>query len=388
MTININTYEFIQKIQAIREVSRKISHLVNFFSKNFVVVHSSNNVEKPIDMRIAAIDGSLYKEEKSFITSIIVSGYVYVFGRSKKSTYTVPVTIEPDIFPPSYSSLASTIKMKILEYKLALYTLVQFEEVLGEHLDYILLDGSITFPETLPGNLPQSVKNLYENYKREATYLFRKAEKYKVGVISISKDPYTVKYLRSLKRLKKGIRIPKSYVEVSNILKKIDEYYIDLLGEERYFNPDNPASLPERYLVKKAFEKVLKESRESFAFIRTLSTEVTAGLRDILIEIEPLQDNTIGFYCFSPKRTLSDIKPLFVEFGGWLDHDKVINDIVHLFYFSATGYPTPLLMAHKIVKLTARKAKYILRYIKLMSEKEGFSFNEFLVDKFREGEFL
>ena len=370
MSITIDDHELRDKINKFLELQKLFKKMAMLFSERLVTTVNVRTIRSTNldNWAIVAIDGSIYREEQSLITSVITSSYAYVYIGGNRGV-NVPVmhpSITLDLFPPSYATLAGTLKMKFEERKRAIKVI----NVLEKHYSIdpekivLLIDGSLTFPETLPA-LPQEVEKLYKNYIMISEKLFKLIKEKNVKLIAISKDPVTAKFLRSLIRIGKKIHKSNTLVEIINALEMNDEtmkeiitfYNTSLNLWEKHHLP-----IPERILIERAFLYKIKsmtpEKLRNIAILRTLTTETTLGLRDEKIDISTLQGNVLGFYCAKPSVSL---KPLLVEFPSWINKDEIITLATSLIYKSPTGYPIPLIMAHKMVKLTAARAKILIR---------------------------
>lgn len=369
--IKCDDVSFRSKIENIKSLRENMQLLIREFSKVFVIAHEINEIRdyKP-DFMVVGIDGGLWRKKGSYFGIVLISTYTCVYtpsGTRLTEAYR-PLTVIPEIIIPSnYISLVNSIKMKTEERKAALEALTYYKEILGMNLKYILLDGTLTFPEVLP-HVPEDVEKIYREFVNISEKLFSKAKKLGVAVVGISKDPLSPKYVRSIINYLKG---EKSLIrtEVQDLIKSkslanilhIVNSMTSLLHKTR-----SEMFFTERLLISNAFKERLKNCRnKEHVFIRTLFTDATLGLRDLKIEVEELNRRTYGLYCYSV-RSPGTIKPLFVEFTNSLNPYEVLKDLIYMFTYSLTGYPTPLLLAHRLVKLSYKRSKKLLSYIKNM----------------------
>ncbi|MCK9151807.1 DNA double-strand break repair nuclease NurA [Methanobacterium alcaliphilum] len=351
------------EMDKIRAVFREMKDDAESLRDN-LLIDIANPEYSDLKRNVIAVDGSNYQEQFESISITIATAYAYL--NNKQIERYLP---NVKIVPPYYSNLVNSIRMRNLEYNVALDVIKEINNQ-KETVDLILLDGAMTFPDEALGdyidNVPW-VKEVYDEHHEAVNNFFDYVIDNNIPTAAVVKDSMANKYFLSLYSALNNFK-NNSEIDYEFLQKNKD--FINKWNKEGTYNIVSENSFLRNLFYKKQF-------------CRTKYAEVTCSLRNE-IPAKQLRGNVIGFYF----KSLPSEKPFFVEVP--IHFKDKIDDITQLlstysYYSLRPGYPFPLYVAHKKVELKKKYAKNIALILRNIARKDlKEDYNLLFSDKFHD----
>lgn len=332
------------ELRKMRDILLKIH---NFAEKNANLL--TRSIEAPtlkdLEKNVIAADGTSFEEEYEAISISIASAFAFC----SNGTYEKYLP-EIQLLPPYKSSLLRDLIMRSQEYEVTLSLLQSLLEI-GYKVDLILIDGPLTFPdyEIESTSNPKWIKKGIQRFNKSANDLFNLIENIKSPIVGIVKGSQANKFFLSLARMKN----PSHSDEID--YKMINDF------DQKEWENGKQGQISEIIAIR----ELLRNSQHQFPK-RTGTILVNRSLRKEPI-INLLKDKGVtGFYM----QITAESKPYFIETPSIFNNklSEIARIIASLGTFSlAQGYPTPLFVAHKRVRLQTKKAKNLINLVKLVT---------------------
>lgn len=351
------------EMDRIRDVFKEMKKDANSLREDIII-----DIAKPeysdLKRNVIAVDGSNYQEQFESISITIATAYAYL--NNKQVERYLP---NVKIVPPYYANLVNSIRMRNLEYTVALDVIKEIDNA-KDNVDLVLLDGAITFPDEALADYVDNVpwvKEVYNEHREAVNNFYDYVIDHDIPTAAVVKDSMANKYFLSLYS---SLKTFKNNSEIDYDFLEDNKDFINKWNKDGTYN----------IISENSFLRNLFYNKQ---FCRTKYAEVTCSLRNE-IPAKKLRGNVLGFYF----KSLPSEKPFFVEVP--MQFKDKIDDITQLlssysFYSLRQGYPFPLYIAHKKVELKKKYAKSIALILRNIARKDlKGDYGLLFTDKFHE----